>query len=145
MQSAAALDRFEWADHMLSYVVSYQYGMDTFANDDTIRQRAEKYAQRLARVDSNSIPIHLAEYYFVTDRPAQAFAMVEKYVSYVSSDPDTWETAFRLLSAYAQDTSEFREGTARIFQMLSDWNEQNMGAISLDEQTMASLQEVLAQ
>ena len=24
LQSAAALDRFEWADHMLSYVVSYR-------------------------------------------------------------------------------------------------------------------------
>lgn len=145
LRSAAALDRFEWADHMLSYVVSYQYGRGTFADEGAVQQQSEKYAQRLARVDSNSIPIHLAEYYFATGRPAQAFAMVEKYVSYVSSDPDTWETAFRLLKAYAQDTPEFREGTAHIYQMLSDWNERHMGTISLDEQTAAFLQGVLPQ
>lgn len=145
LQSAATLDRFEWTGHMLSYVVSYQYGRGTFTDEDTIQQQAEEYAQRLAQVNSNSIPIHLAEYYFVTDRPAQAFAMIEKYVSYVSSDPDTWKTSFKLLKAYAQDTPEFREGAAHIYQMLSDWNEQNMGTVSLDEQTMAFVQDILPQ
>ncbi|MBD5160662.1 MAG: hypothetical protein HDT14_01280 [Oscillibacter sp.] len=145
LQSAAAMDRFEWAGHMLSYVVSYQYGMGTFADEYPIQQQAEEYAQRLAQVDSNSIPIHLAEYYFVTDRPAQAFAMIEKYVSYVSSNPDTWKVSFQLLRAYAQDTPEFRESAAHIYQMLSDWNEQNMGTVSLDEQTMAFIQGILPQ
>lgn len=144
LQSAATLDRFEWADHMLSYVMSYRYGMDK-VDDDAIRQQAEQYAQRLAQVNSNSIPIYLAEYYFATNRPEQAFAMVEKYVSYVSSNPDTWETAFRLLHAYAQDSPEFREGAAHIYQMLSDWNEQNMGTISLSEQATAFIQGVLPQ
>ena len=144
LQTAAALDRFEWPDHMLSYVMSYRYGMDQ-VEDDAVRQQAEQYAQRLAQVDSNSIPIYLADYYFATSRPAQAFEMIEKYVSYVSSDPATWETAFHLLMAYAQDTPEFRDGTARIYQMLSDWNAQNMGTISLSEQTTAFLQSVLPQ
>lgn len=143
LQSAAALDRFEWADHMLSYVYSYQYYIDILAGEDMIRQQAEEYAQRLAQVNSNSIPIDLAEYYFVTDRPTQAFAMLEKYVSYVSSNPNTWKAAFRLLRAYTQDTPEFREGTAHIYQMLCDWNEQNMGTISLDAQTMAFIQDML--
>lgn len=143
LRSAALLDRFEWADYMLSYVVSYQYGMGSFSNEKMLQQQTEKYAQRLARVDSNTIPIILAEYYFATDQPTQALAMVEKYVSYVSSDPDTWETAFQLLQAYTRDTPEFRDGTAHIYQMLSDWNEQNMGTISLDEQTMEFLQGIL--
>lgn len=145
LQSAAAIDRFEWADHMLSYVISYRYGMASLAGEYAVQQQAEQYAQRLERVDSNSIPIYLADYYFATDRPAQAFVMVEKYVSYVSSDPNTWETAFRLLMSHAQDTPEFREGTARIYQMLSDWNGQNMGMISLSEQAAAFLQSVLPQ
>ena len=144
LQTAATLDRFEWPDHMLSYVMSYRYGMDK-VEDDGIRQQAEQYAQRLAQVDSNSIPIYLAEYYLATNRPEQAFAMIEKYVSYVSSNPATWETAFHLLMAYAQDTPEFRDGTARIYQMLSDWNAQNMGTISLSEQTTAFIQSILPQ
>ncbi len=124
--------------------MSYRYGMDK-VEDDGIRQQAEQYAQRLAQVDSNSIPIYLAEYYLATNRPEQAFAMIEKYVSYVSSNPATWETAFHLLMAYAQDTPEFRDGTARIYQMLSDWNAQNMGTISLSEQTTAFIQSILPQ
>ena len=145
LQSAATLDRFEWADHMLSYVLSYRYGMGTVANEYAVQAQAEQYVQRLAQVDSNSIPLYLADYYFATSRPAQAFAMIEKYVSYVSSNPDTWESAFRLLQVYAQDTPEFREGTAHIYQMLSDWNEQNMGTISLGGQTMTFIQAVLPQ
>lgn len=143
LQSAATLDRFEWASHMLSYVGSYQRCMGTLADEDVIQQQAEKYAQRLAQVNSNTIPFYLAEYYFVTDRPAQAFAMIEKYVSYVPSNPDTWRSSFQLLRAYAQDTSEFRDGTAHVYQMLSDWNEQSMGTVSLDEQTMAFIQAIL--
>lgn len=145
LKTAATLDRFEWADYMLSYVVSYWYGMDNLEGETAVQEQAEQYAQRLAQVNSNSVPIYLAEYYFVTERPTQAFAMLEKYASYVSSNPYTWESAFQLVQAYAQDTPEFREGTARIYQMLSDWNTQHMGTISLDEQTMAFVQSALPQ
>lgn len=144
LQSAAALDRFEWADYMLSYVLSYRFGMETFKDDPMVQEQAERYAQRLAKVDSNTIPIYLAEYYFVTDQPEQAFAMIEKYVAYVSSDPAAWESAFQLLQNYTQDTPEFRDGTQRVYQMLLDWNEQNMGAISLKEETMAFIEGVLS-
>lgn len=144
LQSAATLDRFEWADYMLSYVLSYRYNMENFKDDYAVQEQAERYARRLEKVDSNTIPIYLADYYFAVGRPEQAFAMIEKYVAYVSSNPAAWESAFQLLQSHDQNTPEFQEGTAHIYQMLLDWNEQNMGAVSLNEQTTAFLEDVLS-
>ena len=61
LEKAIRLDRFEWADYMLSYVYSAQ-SLDSFNED--ILQQAETYAARLSQVDSNIIPLYLADYYF---------------------------------------------------------------------------------
>ena len=44
-----------------------------------MRQTAAEYADRLGRLNSNTIPIHLAEYYFYLGDVEQGFAMVRKY------------------------------------------------------------------
>lgn len=126
---ALELDKFEWADHMLSYVIS----VSNANGDAEILARADEYAERLSKVDSNTVPLYLAEYYLRSGRTEQGLAMVEKYVDYVSSDPTTWQRAFGLLEAYAEDTEEYRAGVARIAQLLADWNAENMGEITLDE------------
>ena len=54
LAKAAKLDKFEWADYMLAYVVS---SVDDQIEDET-RIQAEQYAERLSRVDSNSIPFY---------------------------------------------------------------------------------------
>ena len=128
---SASLDKFEWADYALPYVVNAQ-------GDNVnlyVRQQADQFAERLAKEDSNTIPIYLAQYYFDSGRPEQGFAMVEKYVKYVSSDPNAWNRAFALLREYADDSETFRSGVATIAQILETWNAENMGDIQLDEET----------
>ena len=73
LDRAVSMDKFEWADYMLGYVNSTL----TTETDETIRQQADAYAARLAQVDSNTVPIYLAEYYFSTGRTELGLEMVE--------------------------------------------------------------------
>lgn len=134
LEDAIAIDRFEWTDYMLSYVYSAE-SLDE-SNLDIIHQ-ADGYAARLSEVDSNTIPLYLAEYYFQMDRPADAIRMLEKYADYVAANPDTWHSVFQMLRQYQQDTPEYRAGVLEIYQMLQDWNAENMGTITLTEDEMA--------
>ncbi|MCG4707652.1 O-antigen ligase family protein [Flavonifractor plautii] len=131
---AVSMDRFEWADYALSYVLSVSSAGDV---DPSVRQQADEYAERLAEVDSNTIPIYLAQYYFLTGRTQEALDMVEQYVDYVSSDPETWQTAFDLLDQYEQDTDDYRTGVQYIAWKLDTWNQENMGEITVDEEARA--------
>lgn len=130
LQQSAKQDRFEWADYALPYVMSAK-GDDI---DPAIRQQADAFAQRLATVDSNTIPIYLAEYYFETGRTEQAIRMIEKYVDYVSSDESAWNSAVSLLRDYAEDSEAYRSGVRRIAQKLDDWNSANIGHITLSQE-----------
>ena len=135
------LDRFEWADYALPYVIN---AMGDNVNP-YVRQQADAYAERLAKVNSNTIPIYLAEYYFATDRPEQGIEMVEKYVDYVASDQSAWNTAFSLLRAYADDTEAYRSGIERIAQKLETWNEENIGHVEPDDNAKEFLAEYFGQ
>ncbi len=138
---AVSLDCFEWADYMLSYVTST---MNVNVND-SIRSQADEYAERLAELNSNTIPLSLAEYYFKTGRPENAFGMLEKYVGYVSSDQNAWRNVFNLLMTFEQPSESYREGVIKLGQLLEDWNAQNMGGITLDETEQAFLDRVRAE
>lgn len=127
LDEAIALDKFEWADYALSYVASAP-GLDV---DEEILARADKYARRLAELDSNTIPIHLAGYYFQTGRTAEAMVMVEKYVGYVSSDAAAWQQAFDLLLRFEEDSEVYRAGVRRAAELLEAWNGENMEEIAL--------------
>lgn len=134
LEKAIRLDRFEWADYMLSYVYSAQ-SLDSFNED--ILQQAETYAARLSQVDSNIIPLYLADYYFTMEQPVSGMQMLQKYVSYVAANPETWHSAFQMLRTYQEDTQEYREGILHLAQMLQDWNTVNMGTITLTEDETA--------
>ena len=131
LAQAAALDPFEKADYMLTYVLQ---ASEADVSEE-IRQQADVYAARLEKIDSNSIPIYLAEYYFVTGRTEQAFAMAEQYVAYVSADAAVWQKTFDLLEMYEQDTQEYRSAAAHIADLMDEWNARNMGYILLNEET----------
>ncbi len=133
LAQAAALDPFEKADYLLTYVV--QVGASE--TDEEIREKADEYAARLAKLDSNSIPIYLAEYYLQTGRSEQGLVQAEKYVNYVSADATVWQKTFDLLEQYEQDTEEYRAGVRHIADLLDAWNEQNLGHIELDGQAQA--------
>lgn len=133
LDRAVKLDRFEWADHALTYVDDAAYAYE----EGEVREQADRYAQRLGELDSNSVPIHLADYYFQTGRQEQAFDMVEKYVRYVSSDQENWQAAFDLLERHEEDTEEYHAGVLRIARLLEDWNRANLGEVQVNEAAQA--------
>ena len=144
LAEAAALDRFEWADYALSYVVSVSEMEKAGGSELTgdIRAQADAFALRLSSQDSNTIPIYLAEYYFQNGRTADGLAMVEKYVTYVSSDPEGWRQAFELLERYEEDTDVYRAGVLRVTELLERWNQENMGEIVLEEQAYELIERI---
>ena len=129
LAESARQDKFEWADYALPYVIS------SVDNDVPLKvqQQADEFAERLATVNSNTIPIYLAEYYFNTGRPEKAFDMIDKYVDYVSSDQSAWQQAFNLLQTYADDTEGFRSEVAHLAEKLEQWNAENIGNIQLEQ------------
>ena len=138
LESAVSLDVFEWEDYALSYVVG-TIGTEV---DADIRERAERYAQRLAKLDSITSAYHLATYYFQTGRPEQGLAMVEKYVDFVASDKSKWQESFDLLRQFDDGTEQYQIGVLRIIQMLDDWNADNLGEITLDDNAQAYIDTV---
>lgn len=135
LKGAATYDPFEWADYALSYVnsVTAMHAEGTALNAATMTQ-ANEFAEKLAKKDSNTIPRYLAEYYFETDREELGFAMIEKFVSYVSASPNTWNAAFSTMWNYDTDHSpEYHARVLQVAQMLEAWNQANMGTIVLDE------------
>lgn len=133
LQRAIRLDRFEWADHMLAYVIC---AADT-ASDSTERQQADVYAERLAKLHSNTVPFYLAKYYLETGRSEQGLEMAEKYISYVSSDASLWQQTFDLLLRYETTDAAYRDGVRRIAERMDVWNAENMGEIAVDEEAQA--------
>lgn len=133
MDKAISLDRFEWADYALSYVII----VPNVEASEEVQAQADKYAQRLERLDSNTVPLDLAKYYFQTGRTEKAMAMVEKYVNYVSSDAEAWQQAFDLMLRYEEDQEVYRAGVLRIAQLLDAWNAANIGEITVDDSARA--------
>lgn len=133
MDKAISLDKFEWADYALSYVIR----VPNVEASEEIRAQADRYAQRLERLDSNTVPIELAGYYFQTGRTEKAMAMVEKYVNYVSSDAEAWQQAFDLMLRYEEDQEVYRAGVLRVAQLLDAWNAANIGKITISESAQA--------
>lgn len=128
LERAAKMDAFEHNDYMLSYV----YSSDSSENLH-VQTQAKEFAEKLAKVDSNSIPIYLAQYYFNLGNTEQGFAMIRKYVGYVSSDATAWDQAFSILAAFDDGSEEYRAEATAIAQELQLWMDGHMGTISLNE------------
>ena len=134
-----SLDQFEWADYALSYVLSY---MQMEAPSQEIQDNAAIYAAELQKVDSNTIPLYLAQYYFEQQDADQAFAMLDKYTDYVAADPDTWEQAFHVIIQYYQDDPVYLEGVTALYQKMLTWNAEHMGTLTLSDSTMEWLNQL---
>lgn len=133
---AAKLDKFEWADHMLSYVMS---SMDEQTGEE-VRAQADKYAERLSRLDSNTVPLYLAKYYLSLGRTELGLKMLEKYTAYVASDSKAWRKAFDLLANYEEDSELFRFGVRRLAEQMDTWNSENLGKVQVSEESMAFIE-----
>ena len=138
LESAVDLDVFEWEDYALSYVVN-TVGSEA---DMDVREQADRYAQRLAKLDSITTAYYLAAYYFQTGRPEQGLAMVEKYVNFVASDKSKWQESFDLLQQFDDGTEQYQAGVLRIIQTLDNWNTENLGNITLDDNARAYIERV---
>jgi len=136
LAKAAKLDKFEWADYMLSYVVS---SVNNRVEDD-VRIQADQYAERLSRVDSNSIPFYLADYYLTLGQMEPGMRMLEKYTDYTASDSTTWQSAFDLLEWHAVDAEQFRSEVERLAARMDAWNEEHLGTVVLSEKNLAFLE-----
>ncbi len=133
LSKAAEIDKFEWADYKLSYVIA------TLTNDvdEAAQQQAAVYAEQLSHVNSNTIALYLMEYYLITGDPEQAVAMAEKFASYTASDQNTWQNIFNLFAAYEDGNPVCQAGVVRLAGMLNDWNRNNMGQIQVSEDARA--------
>lgn len=136
LAKAAKLDKFEWADYMLSYVVS---SVNNQVEDD-VRIQADQYAERLSRVDSNSIPFYLADYYLTLGRIEPGMRMLEKYTDYTASDSTTWQSTFDLLEWHAEDTEQFHSEVEHLAARMDVWNEEHLGTVGLSEKNLAFLE-----
>ena len=132
---AAEMDRYERADYMLSYVIS----SSSAADYPEIQEQAAEYAEQLEKISSNTIPIYLAEYYFRNSDTEKAMSMVEKYVAYVSGNPDAWKQAFNLLRRFYDGSEAYRDGVLRVAKMLEDYNATSLEEIVLNEENQAFL------
>ena len=137
---AAEVDPYEWADHKLAYVYNASAEEDL---PDDMRERVQRYMADLEKLNSNSVPKYLAEAYFNLGNVEKGFAMLEKYVDYTSSDPNTWDTSFRIVMQHSDGSEAFRQGAAQLLEKLEHWNQQNLGAITLPEDVTAYLNELL--
>lgn len=131
LEKAISLDKFEWADYMLSYV----NGVMTNEVDAETDAKSVEYAERLAEVNSNTIPRHLANYWFSRGEDAKAFEMLAKYCDYVSSDSEAWNNAFDLLEFYDDGSESYKEGALALVAQLETWEANNLGSITLNEKS----------
>ena len=137
LEFALKIDCFEWADHMISYVYS---AMDIDNSHPEIHSKALEYAKKLEDLDSNSAPSMLAQYYFLRDMPEDGFRMIEKYVRYTIANSKNWEEAFVIMLKYFDGSQRYIDGIQNIYNILKQWNSENMGQITLSENIMNSLQ-----
>ena len=126
---AASIDKFEYADHMLSYVVN----SSKFPDNQDVQARAAEYADELAKLNSNTVPIYLASYYFNFGDVDKGFEMLEKYLHYCASDDTAWSHSVTLLKAHYSSSDKYKEGVGRIIAFYKEWNENNIGEITLSD------------
>lgn len=136
---AAKLDKFEWADYALSYVMTTVYN----EADEATWVKAEEYAQRLDKVQSNQIHFYLSMYYFTRGEVETAMEMAMKHARFTASNSEQWNNLFDLLEQYEQNTPQYREGVACLADFMKQWDGEHMGSIELNERSQAFLARVL--
>lgn len=141
LTQAVKTDAFEWADYALAYVISAMNG----EVDEAIKQQAESYAQRLAKVNSNSLPLYLTQYYLSQGNLERGMEMAERYGKHLSSSSEAWNNLFKVLATYEEDTDAYRAGLAHIVEVMEAWDNEHIGSIELTAESRAFIDEALAQ
>lgn len=137
MKTAILLDRYEWTDHMLSYVYNAPR-----TEDQAILDQAKVYAQRLSQVSSNTIPLYLGEFYLTIGETQQGIDALNQYVDYTASKSGSWEQAFQMMIAglSGNDGDLMIQGIQDLYAKFLHWNEVNMGRLTLSDDVKSVLQ-----
>lgn len=88
LKSNASIDFFETNDHKLSYLLSGGTEHDA--------ETAERFADDLSHVQSNSIGIPLAQYYMQTVQFDKALDVLDNASDYMRADAEVWQQLFTL-------------------------------------------------
>ena len=118
LAAAAGVDPYEKNDAMLSYVVS------SVQSDQQHRYQAQadEFAAKLTKVQSNTIPNVLLQYYLQTGQPYAAVDAALAGARYSATDSDTWNNAANAFRNYlfrSMDSLLFREGKPLVDELLT--------------------------
>jgi len=89
------LDRFEYNDYKVSYLVNAAK-----SEDPKVFSKANMYAKELLQVESNSIAPYVMAYYFETFRDYDAFEAAKIGIKNAASNPQMWTRIFDIFEEY---------------------------------------------
>lgn len=95
LSTAQAIDIYEKNDYLLAYVLNSSDKLP-----QNIQDTANKYAKKLSKATSNSIPQALTGYYLETNQYDEAIAMMDKSIAISGSVASTWHKQFDNLEKY---------------------------------------------
>lgn len=131
LKYAASVDTFEKNDWKVSYI-------NTCADLEisNYRLQAEKYADQLIDVPSNSLHPHLISYYLVFREYDKALQAAKNSVRFNSSDSENWNTCFYLFSSasslYPDDSTQILNCVRELNGDLQNYQEHLLQPIELD-------------
>ncbi len=131
LKYAASVDVFERNDWKVSY-------LNTCADLEisNYKPQADKYAEQLIEVPSNSLHPHLISYYLVFQDYDRALQAAKTSVRFNSSDSGNWNTCFYLFSAglslYPDDETEILNCVRELNAELQSCQEHLLQPIELD-------------
>lgn len=123
------IDVFETQDFMTTYI-----NVAISSTDPKVHEQSEIFIEKLEKIDSNSVPYYIALYYFSQGNVSEATEALENYVCYVITKRDSWNAAFAMMFNHLtqENFTEMVDSMEHLYGILQQWNEDNMGNITLD-------------
>lgn len=142
LRTAILLDRYEWADHMLSYVYNAPA-----AGSAAVLDQAKVYAQRLSQVNSNTIPYYLGQFYLTIGETQQGIDALNQYVAYTSSKSQSWNDAFSIMleGLNSADNELLIPAIQDLYASYLQWNDTHLGTLALSDEIAAMIQPFVGQ
>lgn len=146
------LDRFEYNDYKVSYIVNAPK-----SNDKEILAQADIYAKQLMNVSSNSIAPYVMAYNFETYKDADAFKTAIKGIENAKSSPYMWMKLFDTceeyidpVGAHVQDAADrlesskyYIDSVLDLYNRLIERNQSSLDQISLSPSNNAFIGKLL--
>ena len=89
------MDRFEYNDYKLSYIVNAPK-----ENDSKVKAQADIYANELIKVESNSLTPYIMAYDYQSYLDYDAYLAAKNGIQYIKSNPNAWINIFDTFEEY---------------------------------------------